>query len=192
MDEHICAGCGHPIEPDAEGKRRYRSFFSTVEDHFDRVHDSDECVRLRNESMDEMNAMLGAVRGAWRESMTPPELRAACLAFHTEHRRHVDQLTAILLVTIGSWIIEGAKQGHDRHVLEQVAAAETHRCVATLMRGVKERRGEPFVPARLAIVAYFLAINVAKADPFKCDIDGAVAAFEAGLTERDADDEEAA
>lgn len=194
MDERspdICAGCGQPIEPDTEGKRRYRSFFH-LDGKPEVVHDSDDCSRLRNESTSEMQRVLDAVRAAWPQSMTPPELRASCLAFCTEHRRHVDQLSAILLVTIGSWIIEGAKQGHDRHVLEQVAAAETHRCVATLMRGVKERRGEPFVPARLAIVAFAMADNIANAEPFKCDIDGAVAAFEAGLVEDDAPSEEAA
>lgn len=127
--------------------------------------------------------MQHAVSAAWTASMTPPELRAACLAFHTEERRHVDHLRAMLLVTIGFWIGEGAKQGHDRHMLEQVAASEAHRAIAMLMRSVKARRGEQFVPARMAIVAYFMADAVANAEPFICNIDGAIAAFDADITE---------
>lgn len=130
-----------------------------------------------NESTVDRLRMLDAIDAAWRDSMTPPELRTACLAFHTDGRRHVDHFRAVLLITIGTWIIEGAEHGHDRHMLEQVAAAEAHRCVAMLMRDAKERRGEPFVPARMAIVAFAIAEGVAHTEPFKCDVDGAVDAF---------------
>lgn len=133
----------------------------------------------------ELAETLAAVTAAWDKAMTPPDLRAALLAFVTGERtqRHVEHLRAMLMITLGSWIIEGEKAGHDRHLLEQVAAAETQRATAMMMRAAKERRGEPFVAARQAIVAYFMADNVANATPFKCDIDGAVAAFEAGMGE---------
>lgn len=125
----------------------------------------------------EQAAMQQAIADAWQEAMTPPELREACVAFSAEQAANVDYFRAMMLVAIGHWIVEGERHGHERRVLEQVAAAEAFRAVATLIRGAKERDGAPFVPARLAIVAYFMADNVARAEPFKCDIDGAVAAF---------------
>lgn len=136
----------------------------------------------------ELSEIVAAITAAWDASMTPPELRAALLAFVTgeQTKRHVDHLRAALLITLGGWIIEGEKAGHDRHLLEQVVAAETLHATAMMMRAAKERRTEPFVPARQAIVAYFMADNVANASPFKCDIDGAVAAFEAGMAEDEA------
>lgn len=131
--------------------------------------------------------VVDAITAAWDAAMTPPDLRAALLDFVNGKStiRHVDHLRAMLLVTLGSWIMEGEKAGHDRHVLEQVAASETHKCIAMLMRAAKERRSEPFVAARMAIVAYFMADNVANASPFKCDIDGAVTAFERSMRQED-------
>lgn len=142
----------------------------------------------------EMAAMLAAISDAWASASTPPELRQACLDFvDDENGRHqIDVLRAALLLTLGAWIIEGSGQGHDRHMLEQVAAVETHRCLSTLMRAAKERRGEAFIPARVAIVGYQMAVNVAKAEPFRCDIDGAVAAYDAAQRKVSDDDEEAA
>lgn len=129
----------------------------------------------------DLGEVVAAITAAWDAAMTPPELRAAILEFVTGERtgRHVDHLRASLLIVLGGWIIEGARAGQDRHMLEQIAAAETQRAVAMLMRAAKERRGETYVAARQAIVAYFMADNVARAEPFKCDIDGAVAAFDA-------------
>lgn len=133
----------------------------------------------------ELSEIVAAITAAWDASMTPPDLRAALLAFVTGERtqRHVEHLRAMLMITLGSWIIDGEKAGHERHLLEQVAAAETQRATAMMMRAAKERRGEPYVAARQAIVAYFMADNVANAEPFKCDIDGAVAAFAASMAE---------
>lgn len=132
-----------------------------------------------------LEAMLAAIRDAYPSSLTPPSLREACLAFITgDHgKSQVDHLRVAMLVTLGIWVIEGERNGYDRHMLEQIAAAETHKCIGVMMRGAKERRGEPFIPARMSIVAFQMADNVAKADPFKCDMDAAVAAYETAMTE---------
>jgi len=137
----------------------------------------------------ELAAMQEAIADAWAGSLTPTSLRDACLDFCRDRRSQVQQLRAILLVTLGAWIKECEGAGNDRHVLEQVAAAEAYAAIAMMMRAAKERRGEPFIPARTAIVAFAMASNVARAEPFHCDLDGAVAAFEQSI---DADDSEAA
>lgn len=133
----------------------------------------------------ELSEIVDAITAAWDASMAPPDLRAALLAFvgGEQTKRHVDHLRAMLMITLGGWIIEGEKAGHDRHLLEQIAATETQHATAMMMRAAKERRGEPYVAARQAIVAYFMADNVANASSFVCDIDGAVAAFEAEMRE---------
>lgn len=122
--------------------------------------------------------MLDAVRAAWAGASTPPGLREACLALAKEHER---ELNALMLLTIGCWVSNMVAAGHDRHVCEQVMAASLMNCTAILMRASKERRGEPYVPARHAIVAYAMATSVAATEPFAIDFDAAVAAYRASL-----------
>lgn len=143
-------------------------------------------------ALSELDAMIEAIAAAWPDSLTPPDLRADCIAFQTQHKDRVGELRAMLLLTIGAWLREAEKHGVDRHVAEQVAAAHGHAAIASMMRAAKERRGEPFVPARLAIVAYHMADNVAGASPFACDLDAAVDAWERGCAEAAAEQQEPA
>lgn len=126
----------------------------------------------------ELAKIQSAIAAAWSESSTPPELRAACESFaRGDGRRHLEELRAIIIVSIGVWIRGGIDAGFQRAVLEQTAWAEMHHALAMMVRAAKERDGEAFVAARLAIVAFFMADVVGKADPFKCDVDGAVDAW---------------
>lgn len=58
-------------------------------------------------------------------------------------------------------------------VLEQVAWQSLHKAIAMHCRSIKERDGEPFDPARIAIVAYHVADTVGQADPVKYDVNQA-------------------
>lgn len=136
----------------------------------------------------ERDAMLAAISAAWSEAWTPPDLRAACLDIAERHKGRVDELRGLILLTVGVWIREGERAGLDRYALEQVVAAEMQRSCAMMMRAARERRGEPYVPARQAIVAYHIADSVAGADAFRCDIDGAVDAWDDA---RETDEEDA-
>lgn len=129
--------------------------------------------------------MQDAVATAWAGALTPPDLREACLMLARDSQPNINKLRAVLVVLIGVWIKDGERHGHDRHVLEQVAATEGHAILSIMMRAAKERRGEPFVPARMAIVAYAMAKKIADAEPFRCDLDDAAAAFEASLHDDD-------
>lgn len=129
------------------------------------------------------DTMLAAVADAWEGSHTPDLLREALIAFATDQKRNVESLRCALMITAGCWIVDGVKAGHDRYVLEQIVAFEAQHCVASILRAAKERRGEPFVPARAAIVAFHAAAGIAVAEPFVCDIDGAVDAFEASIAD---------
>lgn len=128
----------------------------------------------------ERDAMLAAITTAWEHSQTPADLRDACLAFVAGQVRTVQYLRGIMLLTIGCFIEDLETDGHDRRMLEQVVAAETQRCIAMMMRAACERDGRDYVPARQAIVGYFHALGVATADPFECDLPGAVAEFRRG------------
>ena len=134
----------------------------------------------------ERDAMLAELREAWAGSMTPPELRQACLDVVEGHGPNVTELRMILLVTLGVWIRQGVAAGLDLHVLEQVAAAEMLTATAMLMRAAKERRGEPYVPARQAICAWAMAKNIAAAEPFRADIYAAAETWEAGQRSEEA------
>ncbi|MGL4810637.1 MAG: hypothetical protein ACRCXM_02580 [Beijerinckiaceae bacterium] len=137
---------------------------------------------------DERDAMLGAIVAAWPHSQTPPDLRDACLAFATDRADQVEALRAILLITLGVWIEDIAEAGgHQRAVVEQIAAVETQRAIAMMMRAAKERDGQPYMPARQAIVGYYQALGVAQAEPFRCDVPGAVAAWRDGTLALSAD-----
>lgn len=100
----------------------------------------------------------------------------------------------MILGLIGTWIKEGVERGDDRHVLEQVAVNEAQGCIAAMIRAAKERRGEPFIPARQAIVAFNAAHAVAAVDDFSCDLDRIAEAFAvitAAAAKPDPDDEAA-
>lgn len=123
---------------------------------------------------DELEPLIAAIRDAWEGSQTPPDLRAACTAFVSEHPDLVDKFRAITLVTFGVWISTTSDEtGTPRNVLEQIVAVETYKCVAMMMREAREREGGKLIPARAAIVAYMLNEIVAKAEPFRCDLQAA-------------------
>lgn len=129
--------------------------------------------------MSGLEQMQAAVAAAWDASLTPPELRDACIAFSTGEatKDRTSELLAYVMVLVGEWVESGANEGHDRRVLEQVAWQTLHKALSMHCRMVKERDGLPFQPARIAIVAFHIADVIAKAEPFKCDIDGALAAI---------------
>lgn len=124
----------------------------------------------------DLEKMKAAIAAAWDQSLTPPALRDACLGFVTNEptKTRSNELRAYILLLVGEWLEAGRKDGHDCRVLEQVAWQTMHDALAIHCRAVKERDGEPFVPARVAIVAYHVADNVAHREPFACDLDGAL------------------
>lgn len=126
----------------------------------------------------ERDAMIKSIASAWEQAHTPNELRERFLAFATENKGHIERLRAQLAAMVAWWIIKGAEAGHDRDVLEQVALQETQAVISTIARAMKTRKGEPFSPARVAIVAYHIAELVAQSDQTKADLEGIAAAID--------------
>lgn len=105
-------------------------------------------------TLDDMTRGLAA---AWERSQTPGDLRSRIVAWAVGNREHVDRLEALVGATVAWWIIKGSEAGHDRDMLDQVALQTTHRVIARIARTMKARQGEPYEPARIAIVAYAIA-----------------------------------
>lgn len=130
---------------------------------------TDYLKRLAESDLDDMVEKM--VR-AYDASRTPSDLRAKFQAFAAEQAAHIRRLDATVLAALSWWLIKGEEAGHDRDVLDQVALQSTHRAIAIIARAMKERQGQPFDPARVAIVAYAVAEGVAKTDGFKADLQG--------------------
>lgn len=122
----------------------------------------------------ELDSLIADIRAAWDGSQTPPEFRAACTAFVTDRKDLLDQFRAITLLTFGVWLKTTAEEtATPRNVLEQIVAVETYKCIAMMMREVREREGGKLIPARAAIVAYMMNQIIASAEPFRCDLQAA-------------------
>ncbi len=104
--------------------------------------------------------MLADIERAFAASITPDELRQRFTAFAIEQKEHVDHLLATLVASTSWWIIKGRDAGHDPDVLDQVALQQMQAAISTICRVMKARQGQPFEPARIAIVAYTVAESV--------------------------------
>ena len=111
--------------------------------------------------------MLAKVQRAFDEARTPPGLRERFQAFAEAEADHVLRLDAALLGEMAWWLTAGAETGHDRDVLDQVCLQSAQSAIAIIARAMKERQGQPFDPARLAIVAFTIAHDIAAAPDFK-------------------------
>lgn len=118
-----------------------------------------------------LDRMVEEIVEAWDAAMTPQPLREQFQHFVEHHRRQVDSLHAQLAAVVAWWIINGGAAGHDREILEQVALQETQRVIATVARAMKARQGQPFSPARVAVVAYEVARIVNEGEPPVVDLE---------------------
>lgn len=140
--------------------------------------------------IDTLDAMIEDIVAQWGNARTPVDLRTRLIGFCFDHKQDVDRLTAQLAATVAWWIVKGAEAGHDRDVLEQVALQQTLQAISAIAKAVKQRQGEPYSPARLAIVAYHVAMDVGALGPASVDLEGIAGAID-GLasdieSERDA------
>lgn len=135
----------------------------------------DYLARLAESDLDDM---VEKIVRAYDASRTPSDLRERFSTFATEQKEHVDRLNVTVLSALAWWLIMGEEAGHDRDVLDQIALQSAQRAIAIVSRGMKERQGEPFDPARVAIVAYAVAEDIGKISDFKADLPGVVATVE--------------
>lgn len=138
-------------------------------------------------ALSELDAMIEDIAAAWDASQTPSDLRETFVAFVRDNKAHVERLRAQLLATVSWWIVKGEEAGHDRNALEQAALQETQFTIAAIARAMKARQGEPFSPARVAIVAYKIAEQIAKAEPVKADLDEVTALVDDLVTDIEAE-----
>lgn len=144
-----------------------------------------EDLTQADEEIAKRDACLAAISDAWMDAFMPPEVKEAHQAFHASQKRQIDVLKAALLVTLGGWVREGEAKGFDRSLLEQTAAVEAQFCISLMMRASRERTGQTVIPARTAIAAYEITKCVSEIEPFHCDLDGAVEAFESSIEDGD-------
>ena len=137
---------------------------------------------------DERADMLTKVDRAFDASHTPPDLAARFRAFAEENGQHVDSLEACLLGFMCTWLTKGREAGADPDCLEQVWLQAAQRAIAYIARAMKDRQGEPFDPARLAIVAWSVGEAVGAVEDFRGDIDGAADLLEQWAAEGTVDD----
>jgi len=130
----------------------------------------------------ELESMLCDVRRCWDVSLTPREKREAYNAWVAENKPHTDRLFALIAATAAWWIIRGKDAGHDQDILEQCALQTTQQAIAVIAKTMKKRQGEPFEPARVAIVGYAIAQVVADTQ-IEADLEGVTRAAE-GLADR--------
>jgi uncharacterized coiled-coil protein SlyX len=104
--------------------------------------------------------MLADIERAFAASITPDDLRDRFTAFVRDEKQHVDRLCATLLAAVSWWIVKGREAGHDADVLDQIALQQMQAAIANVCRAMKARQGQPFEPARIAIVAYTIAESV--------------------------------
>lgn len=138
-------------------------------------------------ALSELDAMIEDIAAAWDASHTPCDLRKKFVAFVQENKAHVERLRAQLLATVSWWIVKGEEAGHDRDALEQAALQETQFTIAAIARAMKARQGEPFSPARVSIVAYKIAEQIAKAEPVKVDLEEVTALMDDFITDIEAE-----
>lgn len=136
----------------------------------------DYLARIAEADLDDM---VEKIVRAYDESRTPSDLRERFAAFAREQRSQVERLDATLLGAMAWWLIKGGEEGHAPDVLEQVALQSAQRAVSVIARGMKQRQGQPFDPARVAIVAYAVAEAIAGVADFRADLKGATEAIDA-------------
>lgn len=136
----------------------------------------DYLARIAEADLDDM---VEKIVRAYDESRTPSDMRQRFEMFAREQRSQVEQLDATLLGAMSWWLIKGSEAGHDPDVLEQVALQSAQRAIAIIARGMKQRQGQPFDPARVAIVAYAISEMIAGAVDFRPDLEGATEAIDA-------------
>jgi len=132
--------------------------------------------------IEERDRLLEGIQRAFDRSRTPIGLRESLEAFARDNAEQVRRLDVSLLGSLAWWVEMGREAGHDPDLVEQVALQSAGRAIALMARAMKARQGEPFDPARLAIVAFFLAEDVAnlptvndRIDRAKTDLDDLLA-----------------
>lgn len=126
-----------------------------------------------------LDAMVEDLVAAWDASYTPTDKREAFIAWAQANIDHVQRLHALVAATMAWWLIKGREAGHDPDCLDQVALQSAQRAIAQISRAMKERQGEPFSPARVAIVAYQIAKDVAAEPAPHVDLEGLTKAVDA-------------
>jgi hypothetical protein len=121
---------------------------------------------------EDLESMLSDVRRVWPDSHTPTAKRDAFVAWDKAHKPHVNRLRAALAANVAWWLIKGREAGHDPDILDQVALQAVQWVIAVTARAMKARQGEPFEPARIAIVAYAMASAIAKAGGEPANLEG--------------------
>ncbi len=118
-----------------------------------------------------LETMLAEVAAAWDAAITPRQIRQELETFVKDNKGHVDRLTVAVYASAAWWIIKGAEAGHSRDVLDQVAVQTLQSVSASVCLTMKARQGEPFDPARFAIVGYHLACRT-RAHDQPADLEG--------------------
>lgn len=131
-----------------------------------------EIKTIPADAVDETSTMIADIRRVWSAAQTPPELRAAFMRWHEENTALVDRLKAAMAANLAWWLVRGREAGHDPDILDQVALQAVQWVIAVTTRAMKERQGEPFEPARVAIVAYMVARMIAKAGGEAANLEG--------------------
>ncbi len=133
---------------------------------------------MTSEQRIELGNMLTEIDEAFEASVTPSPLRAECLSFVADNKSNVERLRATLAATVAWWIVKGKEAGFHPDVVDQIALQETQFTIALISRAMKARQGQPFSPARVAIVAYFVAKAAAAGEPAKADVEAMAAAVD--------------
>lgn len=118
----------------------------------------------------ELDEMLLAIENEFAASLTPTPLRERFETFARDKKEHIDRLRATIGAAVAWWIVKGREAGHDHDILDQVALRETQAIIALVARAMKRRQGEPFSPARIAIVAYTVAKSIGEMEGPPADI----------------------
>lgn len=109
----------------------------------------------------DLDKMLADISAAWEASRTPPALQQTWITWSRENAEHLQNLRATVGGNMAWWIIKGEELGHSRDTLDQAALQAGQMVIAQIALAMKRRQGEPFSPARVAIVAYAMAEMVA-------------------------------